>query len=157
MVAQDLNGAEDGTPNATGESNDTIRTIPNRRDAVQRALNASAIISAKITDARDHPRQILFGYLALKQCHVTRGESRLWSSAKVHDDLKESVASGGQLFARGEFTNARNDFSREAVKEEVEIVDDRLFLHDRGLQCCASSVVGVFGKAHWRNPSAATE
>ena len=31
------------------------------------------------------------------------------------------------------------------------------FLHDRGLQCCAGSVVGVFGKAHWRNPSAATE
>ena len=51
MVAQDLNRAEDGTPNATGETNDTIRTIPNRRDAVQRALNAGAIISTKITDA----------------------------------------------------------------------------------------------------------
>jgi len=148
MVAQDLNGAEDGTSNATGKSNDTVGTIPNRRDTVQRALNAGAIISTEITDARDHPRQIFFGDFALKQCHVARGESRLWSSAKVHDDLKESVASSGQLFAGGEFANARNDFAREAVKKEVEIVDDRLFLHDRGLQCCAGSIVGVFGKAH---------
>jgi hypothetical protein len=133
MVAQDLNGAEDGSPNTAGESNDTIRTIPNRRDAVQRALNASAVISTEITNARDHPRQILFSDFALEQCDVTRGESRLWSSAKVHDDLKESVATGGQLFARGEFANARNDFAREAVKKEIEIVYDRLFLHDRGL------------------------
>ena len=148
MVAQDLNGAEDGTPNATGESNDTIRAIPNRRDAVQRSLNASAIISTEIADARDHPRQILFGDLALEQCHITRGESRLWSSTEVHDDLKESVASSGQLFARGEFTNARNDFAREAVEEKIEIVNDRLFLHDGGLQLCADSVVRVFGKTH---------
>jgi hypothetical protein len=133
VIAQDLNRAEDGTSNATGETNDTVRTIPNRRDTVQRALNASAIISTEISDARDHPRQILFGYLALKQCHITRGESRLWSSAKVHDDLKQSVATGSQLFARGEFANARNDFAREAVKKEIEIVYDRLFLHDRGL------------------------
>jgi hypothetical protein len=133
MVAQDLNGAEDGTSNATGESNDTVRTIPNRRDAVQRALNASAIISTEIADARDHPRQILFGDFALKQRHITRGESRLWSSTKVHDDLKESVAAGGQLFTRGEIANARNDFTREAVKEKIKIVNDRLFLHDRGL------------------------
>jgi hypothetical protein len=51
MVAQDLNGAEDGTTNTTGEANDTVRTIADRRDAMQRALNAGAIISTKITDA----------------------------------------------------------------------------------------------------------
>ena len=100
---------------------------------MQRALNASAIVAAKITDPRDHPRQILFGDFALEQRHITRGESRLRSSTKVHDDLKESVAAGGQLFARGEIANARNNFAREAVKKEVEIVNDRLFLHDRGL------------------------
>jgi len=133
MVAQDLNGAEDGTPNATCETNHAFRSIPNRRDSMQCALNSSAIVTAEVTDPRDYPRQILFGDFALEQCHITRGESRLWSSTEVHDDLKESVAAGSQLFACREIANTRNDFAREAFEEKVEIVNDRLFLHDRGL------------------------
>ena len=148
MVTQDLNRAKDGSPNATGETNHAFRAISNRRDAVQCALNAGAIVSAKIADARDHPRQILFSDLALKQCHVAGGESRLWASTKVHHDLKESVATSGQLFARGEIANARNDFAREAVEEKVKIVNNRLLLHDRGLQRCADSVVRDLGKTH---------
>ena len=148
MIAQDLNGAEDRTPNATGETNHAFRSIPNRRDAVQCALNAGAIVATEVTDPRDYPRQILFGDLALEQRHITRGESRLWSSTKVHDDLKESVAASGQLFTRGEVANACNDFAREAVEEKIEIVNDRLFLHDRGLERCADSVVRDLGKTH---------
>ena len=66
MVAQDLNRPEDGTPHATRETHHAIGAIPNCRDAVQRSLNTGAIISTKVADARDHPREILFCHLTLQ-------------------------------------------------------------------------------------------
>ena len=66
MVAQDLNRPKDGTPHATGETDHAISAIPNCRDAVQRTLNTGAIISTKVANARDHPREILFCHLALQ-------------------------------------------------------------------------------------------
>ena len=65
MVAQDLNRAEDQSTDAASEAHDSVRSIADGRDAVERALNAGAIVAAEVTDPRDYPRQILFGDLAL--------------------------------------------------------------------------------------------
>jgi hypothetical protein len=92
VIAKDLNRPKDGTPHATRETDDAIGAIPNCRDAVQCSLNACAIISTKVADARDHPREILFCHLSLKKRDVASGESRLRAAAKIHHHLKESVA-----------------------------------------------------------------
>ena len=155
MVAQDLNRPKDGTAHATRETHHAIGAIPNCRDAVQRALNTGAIISAKVADARDHPREILFCHFTLQQRHIAGGESRLRAATEIHDDFKESVTTRRKLFARRELANAGNDLPRKAVEEKVEVVDDRLFLHDRGCQHGTGAVVWGVGKAHWKNPSAA--
>jgi hypothetical protein len=51
VIAQDFNRSEDGSTYTTGETNDAVRAISDRRDAMQRPLNASSIVTTKIADA----------------------------------------------------------------------------------------------------------
>ena len=66
MVAQDLNGAEHRATDTAGEANDSIRSIANRRDAVQRSFDSSAVVTTKVADACDHPVQVFVGDLAFE-------------------------------------------------------------------------------------------
>ena len=66
VITEDFNRAEDRAANAAGEANDSIGAITNRGDAMEGALDAGAIITAKATDARDHPVQVFFGDLSFQ-------------------------------------------------------------------------------------------
>src|SRR5437867_224236 len=60
-VADDLDGPVDGAADAEGEPDDFARAVPQRADAMQRSLDAGAIVAAELPDVRDDIREVLGG------------------------------------------------------------------------------------------------
>ena len=110
------------------------------------ALDASAIVSTKVADAGDHPVQVFVRHLAIKERHITRGESRLWAATAIHHDLQEAIAPGGELFSGCQLADGSNDLAGETGEKQVEIVDNRLVLNRRA----SWFFVGVASNAHGR-------
>ena len=83
--------AEDGAADAAGEADDAPAAVADAGDAVQRALDAGAVVFAELADARDHVIDVALGYLALAEHDLAVGEARLRQPAEVHDDLQQLV------------------------------------------------------------------
>ncbi len=58
-VAEDLDGAVDRTPDTERETHDLARAIAECADAVERALDARAVVTAELADVRDDIRDVL--------------------------------------------------------------------------------------------------
>src|SRR6185436_18540559 len=60
-VADDLDGTDHSAADATGEADDVALSVTQRRDAVQRALDAGAVVLAEAADARRDVLQVFVG------------------------------------------------------------------------------------------------
>ena len=75
QVADDLDRAEDGAADAAGQADDLAAAVADGRDAVQRALDAGAVVVAERADVIDDVLDVLLGDLALEQ-HLLRRQRR---------------------------------------------------------------------------------
>src|SRR5207248_113158 len=76
-VADDGDGAEDGATDATRDADDPPFAIPNCRDTVQRALDASPVVVAKGADSLDDIVDVFFGYRVSREKDLATRHPRL--------------------------------------------------------------------------------
>src|SRR5205085_421670 len=88
-VADDRDRPEDSTPHATGDADDAALAIANGRDAVQRALDAGAIVVAERADALHDVVDVFLGHRVGRQQHLAPGQSRLGLAAEVHHHFEQ--------------------------------------------------------------------
>ena len=109
--------AEDGAADAAGEADDPAAAVADARDAVQRALDAGAVVFAELADARDDVLDVALGDLALAEHDLPAGEAGLRQAAEVHDDLQ-------QLVLVGAVAQRVADVRRQGVEQQVQVVGD---------------------------------
>ena len=88
-VVDDLDGAEDRPPDARGQPDDLAFAVADRRDAVQRPLDAGAVVLPKVADALRHQLEVLRGDLAAPDLHFAVEETGGGNAAEVEDDFEE--------------------------------------------------------------------
>ena len=117
QVLDDLDRAEHGAADAAGQADDLAAAIADGADAVQRALDAGAVVVAERADVVDDVLDVLLGHLALEQ-HLlaAAAEARLGRAAEVHDDL-DQVALGRQ---RAQIASPISGGS--AIEQRLEVV-----------------------------------
>ena len=86
-VADDVDRAVDGAPHATRQADDAATPVVDGRDAVERALDASAIVIAEIADARHHVIDGILADLVIRQLHLTGHVAGLARQTEVEHDL----------------------------------------------------------------------
>ena len=95
QVIDDLDGTEDGSPDATGQAHDLAVAVADGTDAMQRALDPGAVVLAERTHVVDHVLDVVDTDLALAEDFLaTTAEARLRPAAQVHDDLDDGVHPG---------------------------------------------------------------
>ena len=109
--------AEDGAADAAGEADDAPAAVADAGDAVQRALDAGAVVLAELADARDDVVDVALRDLALAEHDLAAGEAGLRQAAEVHDDLE-------QLVLVGAVAQRVADVRRQRVEQQVEVVGD---------------------------------
>ena len=94
-VLDDLDRAEDGAADAAGQADDLAVAVADGGDAVERPLDAGAVVVAERADVVDDVLDVLFGDLALEQLGLAAAaEARLRRAAEVHHDLDHVRALG---------------------------------------------------------------
>ena len=73
----------------TQQTNNTVSTISNGRDAVKRAFDAGAIILREGTDSVDDVVEVFAGNRRLAQIDRPAGETAFRLAAEIHDDFDE--------------------------------------------------------------------
>jgi hypothetical protein len=100
---------------------------------MQRTLNASAIVGAKLADARDYVREIFRRYLARHERQFSSRKPRLWGPTEVHDNLEKVLkavnAAEILVYVWG-----------QSPKEGIEIIGRRL-RHLHHLTTCAEATL----------------
>ena len=115
-VVDDLDGAEDGPPDAAGEAHDLAAAVADGADAVERALDAGAVVVTERADVVDHVLDVLRLDLAVEQdLLAATAEAGLRPAAEVHDDLDDAA------YAL-EGAHALADLGRQRLEERLEVV-----------------------------------
>ena len=115
-VVDDVDGAEHGPPDPARQAHDLPGPIPDRADAVERPLDACAVVVAEEPDVLDDVGDVGLVDLAVEQHDLRIREARLRSTSQVHDYLDECgpVRQG---------VDGGHDLGRERREERVEVVD----------------------------------
>src|SRR5262249_52110910 len=92
QVVDDGDGAVHGTADAAGEADDGAATVADAGDAVQRALDAGAIVVAELADVGDDVIEVGLGHFDVAEHHLPAGIARLRKAAQIHDDLEQFAA-----------------------------------------------------------------
>src|SRR4029078_365000 len=121
QVFDHADGAVHGAADAAGEPDNLAPAIADETDAVQRALDAGAVVIAEIADVVDHELQVVFGDLFMAEHHFAAGGAGLGQPAEVHHDLKQV----GAAFGRAQ---RLDDARRESIEQQVEVIGDDLFV-----------------------------
>ena len=74
QVVDDLDGAEDGAPDAAGQADDLAAAVADGGDAVERPLDARAVVVAERADVLDHGLDVGLGDLAVEQDDLAPGK-----------------------------------------------------------------------------------
>ena len=114
-VADDVDGAEHRAADAAGEADDLAGAVADRADAVERPLDAGAVVVAEDADVVDDVRDIGLGDLPVEQVLLAGREPRLRPAAEVHHDLE-------QVGPVGEPSQAITDLGRECLHQGIEVV-----------------------------------
>ena len=85
------NGAEYGTANPAGKPHDLPRPVAYARNAVQRALDARAVVPAKKAYPLDHVLEVFLGDLHGAQVQFLLGEPCLRQTAEVEHNLQKGT------------------------------------------------------------------
>ncbi len=88
-----------------------------QRDAVERALDAGAVVVAEVADVVDDEVEVVFGHLAVAEHDFAAGVAGLGQAAKVHHDLEQAAA---HLRRLEPFPEGR----RQRRQQEVEVIGD---------------------------------
>jgi len=112
----DLDRTEHGPADAAGQPDDLAVAVADGADAMERPLDAGAIVVAERPDMLDDERDVRLDDLALQQAHLRIGEAGLGPAPEVHDDLDE----GGPI---REGVDRRHDLGRQRSEQSIEIVD----------------------------------
>ncbi len=76
-------------PDATGQADHAALAIADRRDAVERTLDARAIVVAKVADASDDELDVRLADGRRRQDHLATTKTRGWFTAKVHHHFEK--------------------------------------------------------------------
>ncbi|MNS39074.1 hypothetical protein D3C72_713430 [compost metagenome] len=121
QVADDVDGAQNGAAHAAGQADDAALAVADGRDAVERALDAGAVVAGERADAGHDQVDVLHGDRLLAQVDHPAGEAGLRLAAQVHDDLDQLLEA--ILLAQGGRHVRRND-----VQKLLQIVRDTFFM-----------------------------
>jgi len=88
-VLDDANGTEDCPADAAGETDDLALAVTDARDAVQGTLDASAVVSSELADARNDRVDLLLCDLFVTEDDLFPGIPRLWHASEIEDDLQQ--------------------------------------------------------------------
>src|SRR5262249_28279654 len=97
------------------QADDAPLAVANRRDAVQRALDAGPVVVAELADPRDDVLDVLGGDLAVVERDLPPGEARLGRASQVHHHLEQPLAAL-ELDQRGV------DVRRKRVQQRLKVV-----------------------------------
>src|SRR5690606_7892514 len=87
-------------------------------DAVERALNAGAVVVAEFTDVRDDVLDVALGHLPFAEHDLPAGEPRLRQAPQVHDHFQ-------QLVSVRTVADRLADVRRQRVQQQVQVIRDR--------------------------------
>src|SRR5207244_13436548 len=90
-VADDLHRSVDRAPDAERQTDHFARAVAERADAVERPLDAGAVVPAELTYARDHERDALRGHLPLRDALLAAGEARFGHPPEVRRELQAAA------------------------------------------------------------------
>ncbi len=91
-VVHDLDGAEDSASDPAGQAHDLAVAIADGADAMQRTLDAGAVVLTEGTHVVDHVLDVLGADLALREdLLATAAETGLRLAAQVHDHLDDGA------------------------------------------------------------------
>ena len=119
-VADDLHGPVHRTTDAKRETDDLPGAVTDRADAVERALDARAVVPTELTDPGDDVGDVFRGHLALGERLLATGEACLGPAAEIHDDLE-------QTFERFKASHPLTHVRRQAAKQILEVVRGQPF------------------------------
>ena len=91
-IADDRDRAVDRAADAAGETDDLARSIADRGDAMQRALDAGAIVVAEMTDALSDEPKVLASDVDLAEIDLFFLKSSFGRATKIQHDLDQSPA-----------------------------------------------------------------
>ena len=115
-VVDDLDRPVHGPPDAAGQPDDLAVAVADGADAVERPLDAGAVVVAERADVLDDEGDVGLVDLALEERHLRIREARLRPPAEVHDDLDE----GGPV---RQGMDGGDDLGRQGREQRVEVVD----------------------------------
>ncbi len=101
-VSNEVHGAIHCPANPTGEANYRARTVTNSRDAIERALDTSAVIPSKSTNPVDDTLNVIMCDLSVTQLYVAPREPHLRRSTEVQHYLQHCFLMTGTLHRLGD-------------------------------------------------------
>src|SRR5581483_10158061 len=127
-VADDVDGAVDGAAHAAGEADDFAYAVAYGRDAVQRALDAGAVVAREATDAALDVLQVFAGDDRVVEVEGFAGVARFGLATEVEDDFDERLDAPLSV-------ERLADVWRQDHQQEVEVV-------------CGNVLFGVGDRSH---------
>ncbi len=88
-VEQDVDRSVDGPADAAGEADDLAGAVANRADAVQRLLDAGAVVGAERRDARADVRDVFVAYRRVGEILEVALEARFGRAPEVEHDFDD--------------------------------------------------------------------
>ena len=115
-VVDDLDGPEDRPADAAGEADDLAAPVADGADAMERALDAGAVVVAEGADVVDDVLQVGLDDLALEEHGLAAAaEASLRAPAEVHHDLD-------QVALRRQGLQGGDELGRQGGEQSVEVV-----------------------------------
>ncbi len=118
-VLDDVDRAVHGPADAAGQSDDARMAVADRRDAVQRAFDAGAVVGVELADARHDKFDILAGDLAFEQHAFAVDVARRRHAPDIEDHLH-------QLVEAVDLRQALDDGRRQGAEHHIQVVGDAL-------------------------------
>ena len=96
-ILDDLDGAEDGTADATGQTDHLAAAVADAGDTVQRAGNAGAVVVVKRADTVNHLVDLDTTDFAVAQHALAIDITGSGHAAQVHHDLQQGIGIAGRF------------------------------------------------------------
>jgi hypothetical protein len=93
-ISQDIHGAEHSAAHSTGQPNDDLAPVANRRDSMQRALDAGTIVECEGADTMSHILDVLSRDAQLAQINGSAWKTSFRRATEVHYDLDQVLQIG---------------------------------------------------------------
>src|SRR5690606_14829489 len=132
-VLHQVDRAEDRAADPEGQTDDVALAVAYRRDSMQRAFDAGAVVGAELADGRDDVIDVGAGHCLVGEVDGAPREARLGQASEVHDDLEEPVG-----VERGQSLSERLG---EGGEQQVQVVGERALRHRHVYWACGAKTV----------------